>query len=111
MTLVNFVIGAVIITMFGYGVNNINTQQIKATVIEKEREVTMSMMAHGLSSYYYSHDGEYPDSINKDVLVVMGLQGLDLTGFEYFKNADGTYSFHYVPGSKGNITGHAGDNS
>mgnify|MGYP004570509971 CR=1 FL=1 len=104
----DFIIGAVVVSMFSYGLNNINTQQVKTAVIEKERAVTMSMMTYGLSYYYYSHNKEYPDVINHDVLVIMGLQGLDLTGFEYLKLADGTYSFHYVPGSKGNITGHAG---
>ena len=108
MTIAGFVIGAVIVTMFSYGLSNINPQQMKGAVAEKEREVTVSMMAHGLSSYYYSHDGEYPDEINKDVLEIMGLKELNLKGFEYKKNLDGTYSLRYVEGTTGNITGYTG---
>lgn len=111
MTIINLLVASAIVCMFGYGINNANPQHVRASVSQKEREVSMAMLNHGLSSYYYSHNGEYPDVINGDVLKIMGLERLNLTGFEYLKNSDGTYSLRYVAGSDGNITGHAGNST
>lgn len=111
MTIINLLVASAIVCMFGYGLNNVNTHQMRDSVSVKEREVSMAMLNHGLASYYYSHNGEYPDVINGDVLKLMGLERLNLTGFEYLRNSDGSYSLRYVAGSDGNITGHAGNSS
>lgn len=104
MLMANFVIAATVVAMLGYGINNINSKQMQTAVTEKEREVSMAMLKRGLASYYYSHSSTYPDAVNRDVLRIMGLEGLDVTGFNYTLNADGTYTLIYS-GGEGNIGG------
>lgn len=108
MFIPNFIIAAAIVSMLGYGVSNINTNQMKNAVVEREQEVSMSMLQRGLASYYYTHSKTYPDALDKDTLIVMGLENLDISTFSYKLNPSGTYTLTYTKADGTEVGGEGG---
>lgn len=109
MFIPNFIIAAAIVSMLGYGVSNINTNQMKNAVVEREQEVSMSMLQRGLASYYYTHSKTYPDALDKDTLIVMGLENLDISTFSYKLNPSGTYTLTYIKADGTEVGGEGGE--
>lgn len=109
MFIPNFIIAAAIVSMLGYGVSNINTNQMKNAVVEREQEVSMSMLQRGLASYYYTHSKTYPDALDKDTLIVMGLENLDISTFSYKLNPSGTYTLTYTKADGTEVGGEGGE--
>lgn len=109
MFMPNFIIAAAIVSMLGYGVSNINTNQMKNAVVEREQEVSMSMLQRGLASYYYTHSKTYPDALDKDTLIVMGLENLDISTFSYKLNPSGTYTLTYTKADGSQVGGEGGE--
>ena len=109
MFMPNFIIAAAIVSMLGYGVSNINANQMKNAVVEREQEVSMSMLQRSLASYYYTHSKTYPDALDKDTLIVMGLENLDISTFSYKLNPSGTYTFTYTKADGSQVGGEGGE--
>lgn len=63
----------------------------KTGISDKELQSITTILDRSLVSYYKNHSGELPDDLSEDVLVVMGLENLDLNNFTYTKTSDNTF--------------------
>lgn len=69
----------------------INSQSMKDSVSDKEIEIMATIIDRAVVSYYVSHAGLLPDRLDENVLLIMGLNHIDLSPFSYEKTGDNTF--------------------
>lgn len=84
MLIIKFLI-ALAITLIMVGPSPLKSQSMTNSIRDKEIETIISVVDKSIVSYYVSHAGELPNSLDHNVRIVMGLENVDLTPFSYTK--------------------------
>ena len=82
----------IIILMSTGGLDSAGIKSMKSSVVDKEIEATTAVLDKAIIAWYTSHGGEVPDALDKNVLVIMGLENADLSSFTYTKVADNQFT-------------------
>ena len=69
----------------------LKSQSMKNTISDKEVETMITILDKAVVSYYISHAGVLPAELNSDVRLIMGLENIDITPFNYVKVDDNTF--------------------
>ena len=69
----------------------INSQSMKDSVSDKEIEIMATIIDRAVVSYYVSHTGVLPERLDENVLLIMGLNHIDMSPFSYEKVDDNTF--------------------
>ena len=99
MLIIKFLI-ALAITLIMVGPSPLKSQSMTNSIRDKEIETIMSVVDKSIISYYVSHAGELPNSLDQNVIVVMGLQNVDLTPFVYTKIDNNSFQLQAVLSSR-----------
>ena len=73
------------------GLLPINSQSMKDSVLDKEIEIMATIIDRAVVSYYVSHTGVLPERLDENVLLIMGLDNIDMSPFSYEKADDNTF--------------------
>ena len=84
MLIIKFLIAMAIVLVM-VGPIPIKSQSINNSISDKEITTLLSIIDKSVVSYYVSHSGTLPSSLGTNELVVMGLQGVNMTPFTYIK--------------------------
>lgn len=69
----------------------INSPSMKDSVLDKELETMATIIDEAIVSYYVNHAGVLPVNLDVNVLLVMGLEHIDMSSFNYEKVDDNTF--------------------
>lgn len=69
----------------------INSPSIRNSVTDKEVETLTTVIDKSVVSYYVNHAGTLPDALDENVMLIMGLDGIDMDSFTYVKVDDDTF--------------------
>ena len=64
---------------------------LKTAIADKQIVSNSAMLDKAIINWYTSHDYELPESLNKDMLAIMGLHDIDLSKFTYTKLSDNKF--------------------
>lgn len=64
---------------------------LKTAIADKQIVSNGAMLDKAIINWYTSHDYELPESLNKDMLAIMGLRDIDLSKFTYTKLSDNKF--------------------
>lgn len=84
---------ALAIMLFGgSGLNGFGITSFKNSVKDKEIEINTTILDKAIISWYCNHSGEVPDTLNADMIKIMGLEDMDVSPFTYTKVADNQFT-------------------
>lgn len=64
---------------------------LKTAIADKQIVSNSAMLDKAIINWYTSHNYELPESLNKDMLAIMGLYDIDLSKFTYTKLSDNKF--------------------
>ena len=90
MLIIKFLI-ALAIMLVMIGPSPLKSQSMTNSISDKEIFTMITIVDKSIVSYYVSHAGELPSSLDENVRVAMGLENVDLSPFTYVKVDDNTF--------------------
>lgn len=90
--LVRIILALVIACMFMGGLGAAGgITGLKTAIADKQIISNSAMLDKAIINWYTSHDYELPESLNKEMLAIMGLYDIDLSKFTYTKLSDNKF--------------------
>lgn len=90
--LVKIILALAIACMFMGGIGAAgDITGLKTAIADKQIVSNGAMLDKAIINWYTSHDYELPESLNKDMLAIMGLHDIDLSKFTYTKLSDNKF--------------------
>lgn len=90
--LVRIILALVIACMFMGGLGAAGgITGLKTAIADKQIISNSAMLDKAIINWYTSHDYEFPESLSKDILAIMGLHDIDLSKFTYTKLSDNKF--------------------
>lgn len=66
----------------------ISSKSIRNSISDQTIETNAVILDNAIVAYYCNHHGTLPNALNKDFLVVMGLEDMDISNYTYSKTSD-----------------------